>query len=150
MSEIQLLCKISPDFKASRDIQTEYIKKYFSSTYGGTIGNYVVSIFGKRELINNTIHSLLCVVENIIQRGKTTIPSIYLQEQLGCMDNTPQFLFDEGENVWCNILGDREVDDYPARHFFEELLNEYLGEYVFAKRYMLPGVGLKDLLKKNR
>ena len=61
MSEIQLLCKISPDFKASRDIQTEYIKKYFSSTYGGTIGNYVVSIFGKRELINNTIFLYLCI-----------------------------------------------------------------------------------------
>lgn len=150
MSEIQLLCKISPDFKASRDIQTEYIKKYFSSTYGGTIGNYVVSIFGKRELINNTIHSLLCVVENIIQRGKITIPSIYLQEKLGNMDNTPLFLFDEGENVWCNIFGDSEGDDYPAQYFFEELLNEYLGEYAFAKRYMLPGVGLKDLLKKNR
>ncbi len=58
----------------------------FSSTYGGTIGNYVILNIPKADdsyKTNYTIEGLLSVVMNILQRGNVSKPSIYLQSRLG-------------------------------------------------------------------
>ena len=105
------------------------MKKYTGS-YGNTEGNFVFlnrNLEGER-ITNHTLYGLFCVVQNIIQRGKVSTPSEYLQQKLGNLGNIeePYLLIAEDYAKWNLIKGDKKSVDYPAQSFFEKLLPQQM------------------------
>lgn len=127
-----------------------FMEKY-SSSYGGTKESFVIlnnTSKDKREL-TNVEYGLFCVIQNIIQRGTPTEPSIFLKEKLGIIPEelNPLYLIDDTVTKWKKLIkGDDEHVDYPAIEFFEKLLPQYLGEYSFVKNLIIPEADFADIL----
>ena len=109
----------------------------FSSSYGGTKENFIVKTFSNNKCrIDVNIFTLLCVVQNILQRSNPTKPSEFLKSKLGKLnaDDIPIYLIDNSKLIWNNIKGDDQNRYYPAREFYNKMLTNFLGEYSFVKK----------------
>lgn len=124
------------------------IKKY-SSSYGGTQENFVIINNGNKTLeVNQTEYSVFCVMQNILQRGMPTAPSMYLQRTLGRLDNlSPLFLISDELLSWNKIKGDTANADYPAETFFYEILPSALGENAFLRNLIIPEADFSEILQ---
>jgi len=56
------------------------IMERYTASYGSIRDNFAIINIDSQQ-IRGPLYGILCVVENIIQRGNPTIPSLYLQEK---------------------------------------------------------------------
>mgnify|MGYP002855918098 CR=1 FL=1 len=125
------------------------MQENFSASYGGTSENFTVRISTGTGDIPVEIEPLLCVVQNIIQRGNPTLSSDFLRAKFGSPPNDKIPLLDKTNLRWNNILGDAKNLDNPAKIFYNEILPRYLGEYAFARNLILPEAPFESLLEKT-
>ncbi len=128
----------------------------FSASYGGTRENFIINhSLDKRYELTETQKSLICTVQNILQRGKPTRPSEYLKQQLGKLQGEPVYLIDKNLVHWNCIKGDSTSGYNPAKKFYEEVFRsriiKFVGEdYSFISNLVLPEADFADILKLNR
>lgn len=125
------------------------MKKY-SANYSHSNHNFVIQNL-QGERISNEYLPAICILKNILQRGKPTLLSNYLQEELGQLHRTPDFinpypLIDVEQPNWERIIrGDEKGNYYPAKKFFEELIPKYLSEYEFIQQLIIPEIPINEI-----
>ena len=125
--------------------------KKFSSNYAYTNHNYVIQNLDDDYVKGNIYYSTICVIKNIIQRGKPTILSSYLQKEIGAIHKDENFtkylpLIDNKTPVWHRIIkGDTENNYIPAKIFFEKLIPE---EIKYIQNLLLPECRIEDITQE--
>lgn len=125
------------------------MKKY-SANYSHSNHNFVIQNL-KGERINNEYLAAICILKNILQRGKPTLLSAYLQEELGQIHRGDNFshsypLIDKEQPRWERIIrGDEKGNYYPAKKFFEELIPKHLGKYQFIQQLIIPEIRINEI-----
>jgi ATP-dependent DNA helicase RecQ len=135
--------------------QTLASKKY-SANYARTNHNFVIQNLKpysiSSELPQRSIFTAIQVVKNLLQRGNPTIASRKLRNSFGLdydnsgIDTPSQALISCKPVEWKRLIrGDEQAGNYPAKHFFEDLLPKYLGDYIFLKQLIVPEVQIFDM-----
>jgi len=127
------------------------VKKYTAS-YSNIKDNFCIININGNHKCNAPYYGLFCVVQNIIQRGKPSIPSKFIQDKLGAISSISSrmlFLACDETPSWNVIKGDDSEVYYPAEHFYYDLLPKYLGEDKIVRNLILPEVDFRDVLKKS-
>lgn len=105
----------------------------------------------KGERISNEYLPAICILKNILQRGKPTLLSTYLQEKLGQLHKREDFrkaypLIDKEQPNWERIIRGADKDNYnPAKKFFDELIPKYLPEYSFIQQLIIPEIPINEI-----
>jgi len=124
--------------------------KEYSANYSYSNHNFVIQNL-KGERISNEYLPAFCILKNILQRGKPTLLSTYLQGELGHLHKDKDFqkaypLIDREQPNWeRTIRGDEKGNYYPAKKFFEELIPKYLSEYKFIQQLIIPEIKIEDI-----
>ncbi|MEQ9423783.1 MAG: RecQ family ATP-dependent DNA helicase [Cyclobacteriaceae bacterium] len=125
------------------------MKKY-TANYSYSNHNFVIqNLNGER--ISNEYLPAICILKNILQRGKPTLMSSYLQEHLGSIHREKSFqnsiaLIDSTPNKWHRIIrGDEKGNYYPAKKFFEELIPKHLSEFKFIQQLIIPEIPINEI-----
>ena len=125
------------------------MKKY-SANYSYSNHNFVIqNLMGDR--INDKYLPAICILKNILQRGKPTLLSTYLQKELGPLHKKDNFqkpypLISHEPPHWERLIrGDEQRDYYPAKQFFEELIPKYLLEYKFIQQLIIPEITINEI-----
>ncbi len=124
------------------------MKKY-TANYSYSNHNFVIqNLTGER--INNEYLPAICILHNILQRGKPTLLSKFLQNQLGSIHKSGNFkkpypLIDTECPKWRIIRGDVEGNYFPAKRFFEELIPKYLPDYKFIQQLIIPEIPINEI-----
>lgn len=130
------------------------MKKY-SANYSYTNHNFVIQNLIQPR--NETKYlSAILIIKNLIQRGKPTLMSQYLQGIYGSIHKEtelfkkPFVLINQSNLVWNNtIKGDEENNYYPAKTFLEERIQEDLSEYEFIKQLIIPEIEINQITQLN-
>jgi len=135
--------------------RTLNISKNYSANYSYTNHNFVI-----QNLFDYSIKSdskkvkylpAIYILKNMLQRGKPTLQSKYLQAHLGKIHEKSDFkkahaLIDAKILPWKRIFrGNDKENYYPAQKFYDELIPKYFGEYVFVKNLIIPEVSIFDI-----
>lgn len=94
---------------------------------------------------------LLYVLKNILQRGRITKMSKFLQERLGEIHQDDSFkkhllLIGSDSPKWIStIKGDDQNQYFPARDFLEKIIPEYFGDFAFIDRLILPEIEINEI-----
>lgn len=130
------------------------IKRY-TANYSLTNHNFVIQNL-KDQKNNNKYYSSFCVIKNIIQRGRPTEMSQFLQKKIGKIYEyedykKPFVLIDATEMpVWNHtIKGDDKNEYYPAKDFFENIIFTDLKEYEFISRLIVPEYKISNITQNN-
>lgn len=122
----------------------------FTANYARTNHNFVIQNLDSKP-VNDKFLPALCVVKNILQRGKPTLMSLYLQEHLGKIHEESTFktplplIFNEPPRWLHRIRGDDKNNYYPARNFFYDVIPNYLAEYCQIQQLMLPEASINEI-----
>ncbi len=131
------------------------ISKNYSANYSYTNHNFVI-----QNLFDYSIKSdpqktkylpAIYILRNMLQRGKPTLLSKYLQTHFGKIHEELDFkkahaLIDTTELPWKRIFrGNDKENYYPAKKFYDELIPRYFGEYAFVKNLIVPEVSIFDI-----
>ena len=112
----------------------------YSGNYSNTNPNFVIQNLTGDKLSNEYLPSI-CIVKNIILRGCPTIPSKYLQSELGEIGKEHLPLISSVVPKWERIIrGDRKSNYNPAQEFFDNLISKYLPEFPFLRHLFIPEV----------
>jgi ATP-dependent DNA helicase RecQ len=133
-----------------------YENKKFSANYAYTNHNFII-----QNLIKNTIASdpnyskyipAIYVIKNILQRGKPTLASKYIQSKIGKIHElndffTPKALISQVPNKWQRtIKGNSDKNYYPANKFLYELWPKYFAkDYANLSSLIIPEVKFEDI-----
>jgi ATP-dependent DNA helicase RecQ len=124
--------------------------KKFTANYSYTNHNFVIqNLSGKR--IDNEFLPAVCILKNILQRGRPTLMSKFLQKEIGSIHKSSDFyksypLIDNTCPRWERIIrGNVKGNYFPAKKFFEELILQYLSEYKFIQQLILPEVPINEI-----
>lgn len=125
------------------------MKKY-SANYSNSNHNFVIqNLSGER--ITNEYLPAICILKNILMRGKPTLLSKYLQSKLGVIHKTDEFwqsyaLIDSKIPKWERIIrGDDKNNYFPAKSFYEELIPQYLPDYKFIQQLLIPEIPINEI-----
>ena len=132
------------------------ISKSFSANYANTNHNFIfqnLSSFSiASEQNSKTVLDAIFVLKNMLQRGKPTLASHQLRKSVGLeefrdqFDQNPQALISRKSVKWQRLIkGNLKTGSNPAKHFFDNLIPRYLGEYEFIKQLVLPEVQIFDM-----
>jgi len=132
------------------------IAKKFSANYTNTNHNFVIHnlpIYSiASEANSEQLYASIQVLKNMLQRGKPTLASRRLRASFGLdidqsgLDFAPLPLISSRPVRWERLIrGDQKAGNFPARYFFEELYEKYLGEYGFVKQLTVPEVQIFDM-----
>lgn len=124
------------------------MKKY-STNYCSIGNNFIINInYLSRKVKKHNIYSGICVVQNILHRGKPTTPSIYLRDMIKeyYVDRSLRYISLETPNWIETIKGYDENSDYPAIDFYYEILPVELSDLYFIRNLIIPEVEIKDIL----
>jgi len=129
------------------------MKKY-SANYSYTNHNFVIQNLTNSRKESGYLSAIL-IIKNLIQRGKPTILSQYLQSVYGSIHKdtelfkSPFVLINKKNLVWNNtIKGDEENNYFPARTFLEERISEDLSEYEFIKQLLIPEIEINQITQR--
>ncbi len=130
------------------------MKKY-SANYSYTNHNFVIQNLTNPRKESEFLSAIL-IVKNLIQRGKPTLMSQYLQSIYGSVHKEtelfkkPFVLINQSNLKWNNtIKGDEENNYFPARTFLEERISEDLSEYDFIKQLIIPEIEINQITQRN-
>ncbi len=122
----------------------------FTANYSYSNHNFVIqNLTGKR--IDNEYLPAICILKNILQRGRPTLLSKFLQEKIGTIHKTDEFekpypLIDNESPNWERIIrGDVKGNYFPAKKFFEELIPKYLSDYRFIQQLLIPEMPINEI-----
>jgi ATP-dependent DNA helicase RecQ len=128
--------------------------KKFTANYACTNHNFVIqNLQGKR--ISSKYLPAICILKNLLQRGKPTIMSQYLQGVYGALHKQDDFLkpfvlINNKEISWVyTIKGSKEQNYYPARTFFENRIAEDLPEYSYIRQLIVPEIAINDITQSD-
>ena len=129
------------------------MKKY-SANYSYTNHNFVIQNLTNSRKESEYLSAIL-IVKNLIQRGKPTILSQYLQSIYGAVHKdteifkSPFVLINNSNLVWNNtIKGDEENNYFPAKTFLEKRISEDLSEYEFIKQLIIPEIEINQITQR--
>jgi ATP-dependent DNA helicase RecQ len=127
----------------------ENMNKY-TANYSHSNHNFVIqNLRGQR--IENEYLPAICILKNILQRGRPTLPSKFLQENIGAIHKTYEFqkpypLIDNKSPTWERIIrGDIKGNYFPAKKFYEELIPKHLSNYLFIQQLLIPEVPVNEI-----
>ncbi len=123
----------------------------YTASYGSIRDNFAIINIDSQQ-IRGPLYGILCVVENIIQRGNPTIPSLYLQEKTsfsGESGSEDVYLISKETPVWNNIKGDDEHLYYPAEEFYYNILPKYLGDLAIVRNLIIPEADFHDIIGRS-
>jgi ATP-dependent DNA helicase RecQ len=136
-------------FFASEQIKKKTMNKY-TANYSYSNHNFVIqNLTGKR--IDHEYLPVICILKNILQRGRPTLLSKFLQEKIGAIHKTDEFekpypLIDNETPSWARIIrGDVKGNYFPAKKFFEELIPKYLADYRFIQQLLIPEMPINEI-----
>ena len=130
------------------------MKKY-SANYSYTNHNFVIQNLNSSRKESEFLSAIL-IIKNLIQRGKPTLMSQYLQSVYGSIHKEtehfkkPFVLINQSNLKWTNIIrGDEENNYFPARTFLEERINQDLSEYEFIKQLIVPEIEINQITQRD-
>jgi ATP-dependent DNA helicase RecQ len=130
------------------------MKKY-SANYSYTNHNFVIQNLALTRNESEFLSAIL-IIKNLIQRGKPTLMSQYLQSIYGSLHKNedkfkkPFVLIDQSHVLWHDtIKGDSSNNYFPARTFFEERINEDLSEFCFVKQLIIPEIEINQITQRD-
>lgn len=129
------------------------ISKY-TANYSYTNNNFVIQNLDKKNHINNELYPTFCILKNIIQRGKPSLLSSFLQEKIGAIHKNNDFisaypLIDNDVPVWYGtIKGTTEKCYNPAQYFFENIIPEYFNEFGYIQSLIIPEVEINTITQE--
>ncbi|MEE9430389.1 MAG: DUF559 domain-containing protein, partial [Melioribacteraceae bacterium] len=127
------------------------MKKY-SANYSHSNHNFVIQNLNGQRITNEYLPAI-CILKNILQRGKPTLLSSFLQEELGKIHKRKDFnkaypLIDKEPPQWERIIkGDDKNNYFPAKKFFEDLIPKYLPKYKFIQQLIIPEIQINKITK---
>jgi ATP-dependent DNA helicase RecQ len=125
-----------------------------TANYTTTNHNFVVQNLPDRR-VDSEIIPAICIVKNILQRGKPTLMSKYLIDQLGPVHEAKNYndfipLISHQRPVWERIIrGDVKRNYNPAKHFFDNLVPKYFSEYKLLNQLIVPEVPINFITQIN-
>lgn len=121
-----------------------------SANYSYTNHNFVIqNVDG--ETVDNEYLPAVCIVKNILQRGKPTLLSSFLRSKTGALHKEEDFtsalaLIDNSPPDWQRIIrGDVKSNYFPAKKFFYELIPKYLFDHLYIQQLILPEVPINEI-----
>lgn len=125
--------------------------KAFTVSYNRTNPNFTIQNLPS-DYVSNAFTPAICVLKNLLQRGKPTGLSQFLKCELGsdAQDQNQFALIDSGLPNWeRTIRGDEKNEFYPARDFYETIIPSYLPEYAFIRSLILPEAFISDIIPES-
>ena len=125
------------------------MKKY-SANYTYTNHNFVFQNVPVNRIDDKYLPAI-CIIKNLLQRGKPTLMSTFLQENLGSIHKGQSFnealpLIDQNAQKWDRIIrGDNKNNYFPAKRFYDELIDKYLDDYSFIRQLIIPECLIDDI-----
>lgn len=148
--------KFKIDSKRKKLKIDNYENKKFSANYTYTNHNFII-----QNLEHNTIAShpnyskyvpAIYVLKNILQRGKPTLTSKFLQSKIGAIHRKENFftsraLISNDTHKWQRtIKGNVDKNYYPADKFLYELWPKYFAEdFAVFNSLIIPEVKFEDI-----
>ncbi|WP_298265967.1 RecQ family ATP-dependent DNA helicase [uncultured Lutibacter sp.] len=130
------------------------MRKY-SANYSYTNHNFVIQNLNSSRKESEFLSAIL-IIKNLIQRGKPTLMSQYLQSIYGSIHKEteafkkPFVLINQSNLKWINtIRGDEENNYFPARTFLEERITQDLSEYEFIKQLIVPEIEINQITQRD-
>ncbi|AHM63230.1 hypothetical protein D770_24925 [Flammeovirgaceae bacterium 311] len=129
------------------------MKKY-SANYAYTNHNFVIQNL-QESRIDGKYLPAICILKNLLQRGKPTIMSQYLQGIYGAIHKEENFtkpfvLIDSKKLRWVDtIKGDSVNNYYPAKTFLEDRIMQDLPEYSFIRQLIVPEISINDITQED-
>ena len=124
--------------------------KKFSANYSNTNHNFVIQNIQSKQKPSKYLPAI-CILKNILQRGKPTLMSNFLQDNIGSIHKTDNFnigypLIDSTSPKWSRIIkGDVKGNFFPAQQFFDELIPKYLSEYQYIQQLLIPEIPINEI-----
>ena len=127
--------------------------RYFSASYASELSSFVLMSEGEDERCEDELFQLLCIAENLIQRGTPTPPSKLLQERLGSLPEgfdgkMALSLGTEAPDWATTIEGSEGPWDNPAYLLYSQLLPSLLPDdrrYVVDR--ILPEAPMEEVVE---
>lgn len=130
------------------------MKKY-TANYSFTNHNFVIQNLDLPRVESKFLPAIL-IIKNLLQRGKPTIMSQYLQSIYGEIQNDveefkkPFVLIDQSNILWHNtIKGDEKNNYFPAKTFLNKRIAEDLKDYEFIKQLIIPEIEINQITQKD-
>lgn len=133
----------------------KFFNKFFTANYTNSNHNFIVQNLYDNRFYTSTTHmkyiSGVFILKNILQRGKPTLMSKFLQMNLGSLQKDTFFsnsiaFIETGTPKWKNIIrGDDNAQYYPAKKFFEIIIPKYLKELSFIQSLLLPEATIYEI-----
>lgn len=123
------------------------IDKAFSANYVNADHNF--RIFNLQDSrYEGKYYSVLCLLLNLLQRGKPSDLSSYLKSRYsyGKSSEILHLISDEIPNWGTMIKGNNENSYYPAREFYYSIVPRYFGDYPFLQQILIPEVKIGDII----
>lgn len=132
------------------------VSKKYSANYTNTNHNFVfhnLPLYSiASEAKSEKLYAAIQILKNMLQRGKPTVASRRLRVAFGLelsesgLELSSLPLLSTSPISWQRLIrGHQQSGNYPARIFFEELLQKHLGEYGFVKQLTVPEVQIYDM-----
>ena len=127
--------------------------KKFTANYSHSNHNFVIQNL-EGERVDNEYLPAICILKNILQRGKPTLMSTFLQEKIGAIHKEDDFekpcpLIDKEPPKWeRRIRGDDKGNYNPAKKFHEDI-PKHLPDYAFIQQLLLPEVSINDITQRE-
>jgi ATP-dependent DNA helicase RecQ len=126
----------------------------YTANYSNTNHNFVIQNLPSDRFDSQIIPSI-CILKNILQRGKPTLMSKYLIQELGPIHEAENYntfipLISDQTPIWERIIrGDIKRNYNPAKHFFDNLVPKYFSEYKFLNQLIVPEVPINFITQIN-
>jgi len=124
--------------------------KKFTANYSNTNHNFVIQNIESKQSSSKYLPAI-CILKNILQRGKPTLMSSFLQDNIGSIHKDDNFnfgypLIDNNSPKWNRIIkGDVKGNFFPAQQFFDELIPKYLSEYQYIQQLIIPEIPINEI-----
>ena len=120
-----------------------------SANYTYTHHNFVIQNAGSR-VGDHPLAPVFAVVHNLLNRGKPTHLSPYLQGELGPVHEDSDFkkplvLVSSEPSKWRARIKGGDAGNNPARVFFDELLPEALGDRAWVRNLIYPEAPIDEI-----
>ena len=151
---IPFIMKQNVNYSSTGSLKTksrflQRMNRYFSSNYAYTDSNFVIMGLPRAKVEHEKIYSVLCVLQNLIQRGTPTSLSPYLAKDL-TTNNSEEYLHlfsEKTPHMQVVIKGNDREGINPASVFYHRLLTNCFPQYPFLPQLFIPEVPLTEIVQ---
>ena len=126
--------------------------KKFSANYCNANTNFEIRNIKEYVRRDDLSYAVLCVVQNIIQRGVPTGLSRLLKETYGENTEDVSFnFFSDSPINWGNLIKGDDITGYnPANIFYYDILPDMFINYPFIPQLFVPEVLISEIIDTAR